>query len=88
VVTAQIFPGNGYLEQYGMVSNHVYTVVAYDAANQRVRLYNPHHQNPWFTNNAGKLTFRGSDTEPSNNGYFWMGLSVFTQMFSAICYEE
>ena len=96
VVTAQIFKGNAQMaKQNGLVNNHFYTVVAYNATTDEVRLYNPHHENPWYDPGTG-LTFRGAKdpeqppppAKPINNGYFWMSLSEFTRLFSAICYEE
>lgn len=98
VVTAQIFGGSSndaMAKKNGLVADHIYTVVAYDATNNRVRLYNPHHENPMY-NPGGGMIFRGmndaenigSNGKPQNNGYFWMNLPEFTERFSAICYEE
>lgn len=82
--------------QYGLYGDHAYTVVAYNAATDKVRLYNPHGGNPEFDNGTGGLTFLGATdpeqppppAKPNNNGYFWMSLSDFAKKFTEICYEQ
>jgi hypothetical protein len=71
----------------GIVRNHAFTVVAFDAQNDRVRLRNPWGNNPMYNVN-GQQTYRGADTEAANDGYFWMSLTDFTKKFDWISYQD
>ncbi len=71
----------------GLTPHHTYTVVAYNDTTDEVRLRNPWGKNKLFDNGSG-FTFLGANTEPNNNGYFWMSLSELTKVFGDIDYEE
>ena len=81
----------------GLVANHAYTVVAWDATTDQVRLRNPWGKNPAFNNGTDPKYWLGKN-DPDNpnpntlpeggNGYFWMSLNDFAKKFSNICYEQ
>jgi hypothetical protein len=78
------------IEHQGLVSRHVYTVVAYDAAQDRVRLRNPWRRNPSIPPDNQHFLGENDPENPQhvNNGYFWMNLGEFTRRFMQIAYEE
>jgi acyl-ACP thioesterase len=80
------------LENNGLVQSHAYSVVAYDADKDMVRLRNPWESNPTFWKNDNQKFHLGYDDADNpnhvNNGYFWMKLSDFTtEYFSTVYYQ-
>jgi hypothetical protein len=76
------------LKAMGLVPGHSYTVVAYNAATDQVRLRNPWGKNPVFDNGTDPQFYLGKNQADGGNGYFWISLSEFTKAFGGIAYEE
>jgi hypothetical protein len=71
------------LTKAGLESNHVYTVVQWDAPNDQVRLRNPHGKNPHYPDPKNN-----SDPTLGDDGYFWVELADLKKFFFGICYEQ
>jgi hypothetical protein len=69
----------------GIRMSHIYTVVKYDANQDRVLLRNPWKQNPAPYN--GGITETGYPTGP-NTGYFWLSYSDFERYFLQVAFEK
>jgi len=76
------------IKAMGLWPSHDYTVVAYNATTDQVRLRNPWGANPYFNNGTDPRFYLGKNQADGGNGYFWMSLSEFTKAFGDIAYEE
>ncbi len=66
----------------GLTPNHAYAVLGYDAANDSVRLWNPHGQNFRPKGEPGPET-----GYPTANGIFQIPLEHFARQFSGMAFE-
>lgn len=79
----------------GLTPQHMYTILEYDAVQDRVRLRNPHGSNdiPFLRHvyvPGTATTPGGYQLSPANymTAAFWMPLREFTRTFTEICYES
>lgn len=89
--------GSGTPETSGLEAKHSYTVVAWDAANDRVELRNPwgHNRNHLYyvTDQAtaphfATINLDNDGLDSTVFGEFWMTLSQFTRSFGSITYQQ